>query len=88
MKINKQLKNASFSYDEEEKSFTIVHGDGLYTTVELNKVYAFAFMRFVIRIAQRNWLKANKIPRKNKEPSAVVEEECLGDSDQLVFLEE
>ena len=70
MKIKKQLKNATFEYDEEKKSFTISTGDGLYTTVELNKVYAFAFMRFVVRMAQRNWFRQ---PNKFKKR---VDKEC------------
>tara|TARA_Y100000310_G_C20378539_1_gene666940 strand:- start:77 stop:394 length:318 start_codon:yes stop_codon:yes gene_type:complete len=64
MKITKNLKNATFEYDEETKSFTISGADELYSTVELNKVYAFAFMRFVIRMAQRNWLRQTKKPKK------------------------
>ena len=87
MKIKKQLKNATFEYDEEKKSFTISGVDELYSTVELNKVYAFAFMRFVVRVAQRNWLKTKKTPNKNKEPTP-SEEECLEHSSQMVFLEE
>lgn len=70
MKIKKELKNATFEYDEEKKSFTISTGDGLYTTVELNKVYAFAFMRFVVRMAQRNWFRQ---PNKFKKR---VDKEC------------
>lgn len=59
MKINKKLKNAEFEYDEETKKFLIIDGeDG--AVVELNKVYAFAFMRFVVRMAQRNWLRNRK----------------------------
>ena len=40
MKIKKELKSATFEYDEETKSFTISGVDELYSTVELNKVYA------------------------------------------------
>ena len=59
MKINKKLKNVEFEYDEETKRFLIIDGeDG--SVVELNKVYAFAFMRFVVRMAQRNWLRSKK----------------------------
>jgi|TARA_B100000902_G_C26587184_1_gene564028 hypothetical protein len=59
MKIRKKLKNAEFEYDEETKKFLIIDGeDG--GAVELNKVYAFAFMRFVVRMAQRNWLRSKK----------------------------
>ena len=57
-KILKQLKNASFEYDEDSKQFTIEDAQGNY--IVLNKIYAFALMRFVIRMAQRNWLRSNK----------------------------
>jgi hypothetical protein len=69
MKIVKELKNATFIYDEDEKKFSIKtkpfgETSGGYATggntTELNKIYAFAFMRFVIRISQRNWLKGKK----------------------------
>ncbi len=91
MKIKKQLKNATFEYDEETKSFTI-SGEhptlrDIGNTIELNKVYAFAFMRFVVRVAQRNWLKTKKAPSKNKE-STPSQEECLDHAAQMVFLEE
>ena len=65
MKIDKNLKFADFSYDEESKTFTISDKNG--NGVELNKVYSFAFMRFVIRIAQRNWLRTKKIVDKPSE---------------------
>ena len=71
MKITKELKNATFVYDEEKKTFTIMEADGFNGCVELNKVYAFAFMRFVVRMAQRNWL------RSNKSISKIIEEEEL-----------
>ena len=92
MKIKKQLKNATFEYDEEAKSFTI-SGEhpalrDVSNAVELNKVYAFAFMRFVVRIAQRNWLKANRTPSRDKEYLASLEEECLERSDQLLIFED
>lgn len=73
-KIIKELKNATFEYDEETKKFLIIDTeDG--GVVELNKVYAFAFMRFVVRMAQRNWL------RSNKSISKIIEEEELEESD-------
>lgn len=66
MKIRKKLKNAEFEYNEETKKFLIIDGeDG--STVELNKVYAFAFMRFVVRMAQRNWLRSKKPLDKDSE---------------------
>ena len=55
MKITKQLKYINFEWNEQEKTFTITEEDG--NRVTLNKVYAFAFMRFVVRMAQRNWLR-------------------------------
>ena len=78
MKIKKNLKYAEFEYDEESKSFTIIdteHGG----VVELNKVYSFAFMRFVIRMAQRNWLR--KIPKK----TAVVGAPPLEETAEFIF---
>ena len=56
--ISKQLKNATFEYNEDSKQFTIEDAEG--NCVVLNKIYAFALMRFVIRMAQRNWLRSNK----------------------------
>lgn len=60
MKITKQLKNVTFEYNENKKSFTIMEADGFNGYIELNKVEAFAFMRFVVRMAQRNWLREKK----------------------------
>ena len=56
--ISKQLKNAAFEYNEESKTFSIQDSEG--NCVVLNKIYTFALMRFVIRMAQRNWLRSNK----------------------------
>ena len=49
--ITKQLKYGIFSYDENTHEFVADVQEG-YT--KMNKVYAFAFVRFVLRIAQRN----------------------------------
>lgn len=57
-KITKQLKHAEFEYNEETKQFRVQDREG--NEVVLNKIYAFALMRFVIRMAQRNWLRSNK----------------------------
>ena len=51
MKIIRNLKHGSFQWDDETKKFKITQGDN---SIELGKVYSFAFMRFVFRIAQRN----------------------------------
>jgi len=69
-RITKELKSFTFEYDEERKVFTISEADGMLGCIELNKVYAFAFMRFVIRMAQKNWLRSFKLT-----------EEILNDND-------
>tara|TARA_Y100000361_G_C11161538_1_gene347723 strand:- start:4259 stop:4510 length:252 start_codon:yes stop_codon:yes gene_type:complete len=80
MKISKTLKHADFEYDEESKSFTIIDTkDG--GAVELNKVYAFAFMRFVVRMAQRNWFRTKKVIDKTQDD--VLESEPLDHPNQL-----
>ena len=84
MKITKQLKYAEFEWDEENKSFTITEEDG--NRVILNKVYAFAFMRFVVRMAQRNWLRTS--PSKNKKRVVELADHPFEDSLQTKFLNE
>jgi len=89
MKINKQLKYAEFSYDEEDKTFTITEEDG--NRVILNKVYSFAFMRFVIRISQRNWLRNKKVVDKAKEAVIELEDEenaNIENPDQMLIFED
>ena len=71
MKITKELKYATFEWDEDTKSFMITEEDG--NRVILNKVYAFAFMRFVIRMAQRNWLRKQKKPNKEVGQEEVMD---------------
>jgi hypothetical protein len=82
MIIKKELKNAIFEYNEETKSFTLSNKD---TTIELNKVYSFAFMRFVVRMAQRNWLRTKKSVDKAVED--VVESEHVDHPDQMKIFE-
>lgn len=65
MIIKKELKNSTFEYDEEKKSFVIKGQNNQF--IELNKVYAFAFMRFVVRMAQRNWFRGSKTANKVKQ---------------------
>ena len=89
MKINKNLKFADFSYDEESKTFTISDKDG--HGVELNKVYSFAFMRFVIRIAQRNWLRPKKKvdnPTGSMLDLPEVDPEAIEELQQSLMLED
>tara|TARA_R100000008_G_scaffold83579_1_gene69206 strand:- start:1413 stop:1736 length:324 start_codon:yes stop_codon:yes gene_type:complete len=89
MKINKSLKFAQFSYDEVTKNFTIKDKEG--NEVKLNKVYSFAFMRFVIRIAQRNWLRTKKIVDKESSPVLTLpelESEAVKDLQQSLEFED
>lgn len=61
--IVKQLKFGRFTWDEENKVFTLEtldHDENVTGKLQLNKVYAFAFMRFVVRMAQRNWFRKRK----------------------------
>ena len=87
MKINKNLKHATFSYDEDDKTFTIIQEDG--QRVTLNKVYSFAFMRFVIRMAQRNWLrnpnKSKKLLDKAESTMVELETEDIEGTDQMIM---
>ena len=52
--------------------------------VTLNKVYAFAFMRFVVRMAQRNWLRDKKSIDKAMED--MVDSEHIDHPDQMKLL--
>ena len=55
MRVTKNLKFATFSWDSERKIFTVEDESG--SSIKLNKIYGFALMRFIIRIAQKNFLK-------------------------------
>ena len=94
MKITKELKHATFEWDEETKSFTIYthneHGwiEGVGENpnkVTLNKIYAFAFMRFVVRMAQRNWLRGKKRVDNKGHTVVSLDTEELANPHQLVF---
>jgi hypothetical protein len=76
MQITRKLKYATFEWDDEVKTFTIIEEDG--NKVILNKVYAFAFMRFVTSMAQRNWFRKSKPVIKEKKA-------VLVESGQFVF---
>lgn len=84
MKIKKELKKVEFEYDEEAKKFLIIDKENA-ESVELNKVYAFAFMRFVVRMAQRNWLRQNKKTEKrlDKEVESMLDSEHVDHPDQM-----
>ena len=70
MKIERKLKYGSFSWDDETKKFTVEHKG---QSIELNMIYAFAFLRFAFSIAQRNWFRKLAKP-KTEMPEA--EEIC------------
>jgi len=65
MKIVKELKNIEFIYDDESKRFEITRDHGISAYMDLNKVEAFALLRFIIRISQRNWFRSKNIVDKN-----------------------
>lgn len=81
MKITKELKNACFSWDQENKTFTIVDSNN--NEVQLNKIYSFALMRFIIRIAQKNFLSVPVMRPKNSEEEVAKEE--FEDKNQTKF---
>ena len=64
--IKRELKYATFEYDETEKTITIetksdvIPEQNIHGRIQLNQVYSFALLRFVIRIAQRNWFRKVK----------------------------
>ena len=67
MKIERKLKHGSFGWDDETKKFTVEHKG---QSIELSKIYAFAFLRFAFSIAQRNWF------RKQEKPKILPKEIC------------
>lgn len=74
MSIVKNLKFASFEWDEDKQLFTITNVDG--EKISLNKTYSFAFTRFFVRVAQKNWLrsKPSNLTKKNQTDSESQEE--------------
>jgi hypothetical protein len=67
MKVERKLKYGSFSWDDETKKFIVEHKG---QSIELNKIYAFAFLRFAFSIAQRNWFRKLAKPKKIEMPEA------------------
>jgi len=67
MKIKKKLKNIEFIYDDEAKMFELLRGDGFLAHIDLNKIEAFALMRFIVRISQRNWMRSKKDVDKTED---------------------
>ena len=61
MIIEKNLKYASFTWNDELKELRVYGADEKGASyVVLNKVYAFALVRFIVRLAQRNWFRRKK----------------------------
>ena len=61
MVIEKKLKYGTFTWNDEWKELRIYGADEETASyVILNKVYAFALVRFIIRMAQRNWFRRKK----------------------------
>ncbi len=81
MQIIKQLKSIEFSYNDESKKFEITRDDGFSQYLDLNKVEAFALMRFIIRISQKNWLLSKKNPED--APDTIID--TSKDEDQLTM---
>ena len=69
MTTTKELKRGKFTWDDELKRLTVETDNG--NKIELDKIYSFALMRFIIRIAQKNFLKN---PLTNKEEPVIVKE--------------
>ena len=82
MKIKKELKNATFEWEEESKTFSFTDSNN--NKITLNKVYGFALMRFILRIAQKNFAK-NKIAKKQVEELVEITEEQYEDPRQQKF---
>ena len=70
MKIKRTLKYGSFGWDDETKKFTVEHKG---QSIELNKIYAFAFLRFAFSVAQRNWFRKQENPR-SRETETICDE--------------
>jgi len=63
MKIIKELKFGEFEYDSELKQFqvTIKNKETEEAqTISFSKAYSFSLMRFMVRIAQKNFKKNKK----------------------------
>ena len=71
MKIKRSLKYGSFSWDDETKTFTIEYKG---KSIELNKTYAFSFLRFAFSVAQRNWFRKLDKPKQKKSVKQVIDQ--------------
>ncbi|MAM17502.1 MAG: hypothetical protein CME35_00860 [Gramella sp.] len=69
MKIERKLKYGSFGWNDETKMFSIEHKG---QSIKLNKIYAFAFLRFAFSVAQRNWFRKIVKPKVEKEVEKAI----------------
>ena len=76
MKIKRTLKYGSFGWDDETKKFTVEYKG---QSIELNKIYAFAFLRFAFSVAQRNWFRKQEKPKKIEMPDKEILAEKICD---------
>lgn len=63
MKIIKELKFGEFEYDSELKQFRVTIKNketDEAQTISFSKAYSFSLMRFMVRIAQKNFKKNKK----------------------------
>lgn len=69
--VIKELKFARFTWDDKHGILSVESPKG--NKIELNKTYSFALMRFIIRIAQKNFAK-NVLPKKNVDVNIIEED--------------
>lgn len=85
MKIERKLKYGTFGWNDETKMFTVEYKG---QSIELSKVYAFAFLRFAFSIAQRNWFRKLDKPKANKKPLVICDKqikETRFDANQFIL---
>ena len=65
--IVRELKGIRMMYSDDSKEFwiqTVERKEGEFPTttgeIEFGKVYAFSLIRFILRIAYRNWFRRKK----------------------------
>jgi len=85
MSIVKNLKFASFEWDEDKQLFTITNTDG--EKISLNKTYSFAFTRFFVRVAQKNWLRSKPTNTTKKNQVASEAQEDIDIEEQMALFE-
>ena len=82
MKIKRTLKYGSFSWDDETKKFTVEHKG---QSIELNKIYAFAFLRFAFSVAQRNWFRKAEKPKVEMPETEAICDKNIRESKVVIL---